>query len=384
MTGKTHLVPNNIDINEFLVDVHILTTETICGRAGFMFLQTFNFEVEYLLKNALVLFKDGYVDVAYYQLRTSLELSMVSVYLLFEHERQKALIREWKSMGFFPPFNKMIKKLKKGNKNFKEFYFQTRDYFEFIKQTNDILNKKVHKQGTHDYYHTRQDNNRFQNLKDLTPEFIELFKQSFSLSFLTRMIIDPMPLLLTDSEIYLRMTSPMAGPLRDVFIDKYNMKNILDDFKETDYYKEFYNHFIQRKKYTKPFVEFENFGNLDYKDLGIIKRDYEDLTASRKLVFDICSMVKNIISICFYGGFHNFIIDNKGYPQSSYLPNYEWNIPGGQKFEEVHNSSIETFYRSRLIVNERFFYINHQRELTKLETEKIRDLIFKHSDAIYQ
>jgi hypothetical protein len=276
----------------------------------------------------------------------------------------------------------MINALKSRNQEFKKLNEEASSLFEQIKTVNKVLNKKTHKQGTEDFYRTRNYKKMMQQPKDVTPLFEDTFKKVLGISLVLKLMIDPMPLLLTDEEIYLRIISPMAGLIEKYYISKYNLEAILAEFKQTTYYKEFYDEFLKLKKRSRAFIEFESFGNVDYSQIERIICDFEDLTDTRKIAITVCKEMKNVLSISFGNGLYNFVTTNTGFSRNAYIGNHEWFPKKGKFFNPYYNKLANDYYQSLFIVEQKPFYVNTSIALNESQISYIEHTINEYKKFI--
>ncbi|HEX8931997.1 MAG TPA: teicoplanin resistance protein VanZ, partial [Patescibacteria group bacterium] len=117
------------------------------GRLDVMFANTFISEVIQLITNAIVLFKEGYFDAAFYSLRESLEISTTTIFFVDDtEENRKETLRNWKNQGKFPGHKQMIEELKTRAGNFSDLKKKMSSYFQDIETVKKKVDKYVHKQ----------------------------------------------------------------------------------------------------------------------------------------------------------------------------------------------------------------------------------------------
>lgn len=227
------------------------------GRLDVMWwANTFLMEAAQLIINAIVLFEKGYFDCAFYSLRQSLELSTTMVYLVDadESNRDKELA-QWKSAGHFPMHRQMMKTLEKRRKEFVDIREKMGEYFEDISATKSKLEKYVHKQGFGKFYISR---NRFAPPQKYQNALIHVFeehlKKCIGAVAIFRLIIDPLPVLLCDEEIYNRTGDFLTEPYSCDFIEKYIGSRHVEAYRNTEMYKGFYEHFIKQEPMKPPVV----------------------------------------------------------------------------------------------------------------------------------
>ena len=199
---------------------------------------TFIMEAEQQLINAIELFEMGYFDCAYYSLRSAIDISTTMVFLsdLPNDEREKYL-DDWKQVKPFPLRNAMLKKLAKDGSIFVDMFEKMPNFFNQAKDLSERLNKYVHKQGLRHFYVSRN-----HPIHGKTPQdtFINNFethlKECIGVVAVMRLAIDPFPILLMDEEILYRCFDSMTEPYADDFVNEYIGTEVLEEYKNTDFY----------------------------------------------------------------------------------------------------------------------------------------------------
>ena len=222
-------IPEKEDYYRDLADIE----QSCTGRIDVWIANTFILESVQLIINSIVLFEKGYFDCAFFSLRQSLEVSTTMVYLieLDEIDRKKELSK-WKRKSKFPMYGQMLKFLSDNGSVFIDVKNHLNDYFEELKKVKESLNKYVHKQGFDTFYVSR---NHFVNRGKDTSVFLEEFSRYIiscigALAIL-RLIIDPLPVLLMDEEIYSRTGDILTEPYSDEFVKNISEKSLLRNLK---------------------------------------------------------------------------------------------------------------------------------------------------------
>lgn len=208
------------------------------GRMNTNVGNTFIMEAEQQLINAIELFEMGYFDCAYYSLRSAIDISTTMVFLsdLPNDEREKYL-DDWKQVKPFPLRNAMLKKLAKDGSIFVDMFEKMPNFFNQAKDLSERLNKYVHKQGLRHFYVSRN-----HPIHGKTPQdtFINNFethlKECIGVVAVMRLAIDPFPILLMDEEILYRCFDSMTEPYADDFVNEYIGTEVLEEYKNTDFY----------------------------------------------------------------------------------------------------------------------------------------------------
>lgn len=285
-----HLRPIQLVGKEALMrDIELYMDASITGKWDAGMSNVFIQEVSFMIKNSLYLFEMGYFDCACYSLRQALEMSITMAYLYDQDEsvRQKEW-EKWRTDGRFPMYGEMIKKLESNGRNMADIKSKIPDFFDEIRETKDKLNKFAHKQGVEKLYACRS--NLF-----ISPDRAKLEDEWFSTEFtmcvekcigavaVIRLAIDPMPVLLSDSDIYSRTGEKMTLPYSFKFIEKYIGAGVVERYKQTEMYEFHYQHFIKKEKMLDSVSLFKKHKYLDVSKASEISKQNHLLNRLEKI-----------------------------------------------------------------------------------------------------
>lgn len=220
------------------------------GRTDIFKYNYFILEAVELIVNSIELFEQGYFDCAYYSLRQAIEISTTIVYLSdISQEKREQKYEDWKDTKRFPMQSQMLQELYKNGNVISDMKEKMQSFFIEIDNINKKINKYVHKQGVQHFYISR---NHIINKDRDDAIFINNFeyflKKVIGIVSVMRLSIDPYPILLMDKEILYRYFDSMTAPYSELFVEKYIDKIIIEEYKQTNIYKEAYNRHITDEK----------------------------------------------------------------------------------------------------------------------------------------
>ena len=331
-------------------------------------------EAEQLLFNSLILFESGYFDCAFYSLRSAIEISTTIVFLsdLPQEEREKYLIA-WSFAQKFPIHSKMIKEISEKGKIYVDMLKRMPGFFENSRKLLSKLNKHVHKQGLWNFYVCANQ----LAIKDNTQILFKLYRyfleKCIGVVAVMRLAIDPFPVLLTDDDLFYRFPYSAAAPYNLDFTNFYIGSEIIEQYKNTNIYKTYYNSIICKEKLCKEAFSVARGKHIDSKNIDkIIQQShllYEADVVSTLLVRSSSKVVK------VYHG--NPLVEYSSDRDSNRLSF----IIAKESFAECLKSpsclnfKYDNVYISALIFNNDIYFIEHNELLTEREYISIIDYV---------
>ena len=194
--------------NEQELKQDVLVLESLCfADPDFESFNNFLNEWGQLLLNAIILFKSGYFDCAYYSLRQAIELAIT---ILYFHDVDKLprneIVAKWSNKQSFPSSSRILDELKMQSK-YKDIILHLPNLFGELSSFQKKLHKIIHK-------HT---------LKQM---------------LIIRLLIDPIPVLLNDRQVQIKRLY-LSNPLPAPFISKYLGLEFIEKYKQTQLYKQY-------------------------------------------------------------------------------------------------------------------------------------------------
>lgn len=301
---NTNLIPQQIQNKEKYY--HDLTNieQSWTGRIDVMLANTFIQEAAQLIVNAIALFEHGYFDCAFYSLRQSLEVSTTMVYLAeLSPEQRDIELEDWKGQSKFPMSNQMLKFLNDNGQAFSDIKKKMADYFDQLKQVKERLNKQVHKQGFNTFYVSRS--HVLNRQRDQT-QFVGLFesyvRSCIGAIAVLRLAIDPIPILLMDTDIYSRTDDLLTEAFSEEFVNEYIGEAEINAYKQTEVYIQYYE-FIMNEEAKLPCVtDVVKHQYIDKEKYDDILRQAHLLSRTDLLAVRICVSSDKIAKVYFHDG----------------------------------------------------------------------------------
>ena len=265
---EQHLIPTKLENkDEYYSDLWYIVNSW-SGRTDVIYSNNFFIEAQNLITNAIVLFEKGYFDCAFYSLRQSIEVSLTIAFLADNDNSndQSELHEKWMNKEKFPQQFQMIQSLEKREMNYADIKAKMTDFFEQLEQAKKRMNKYIHKQGYDTFYNHKSE----EKVNELKADFISSIKMSISAIAVHRLVIDPLPILLMDEEIYQKSGDMLTEPFSEDFINKY-LSGYIEQFNETQLYVDNYNYF-DSKEAMYPAV------------LDVVKKDFQLFIHYRSLL----------------------------------------------------------------------------------------------------
>ena len=194
------------------------------GRSSFLELNSFISESAQQLVNSIIVFEMGYFDCAYFSMRSAIEILIIALYFIdttkTDDEMEKEIVR-WRKRGWFPVNSKIFKKLENEGRLYNEIQVCIPELMNEIKNDLNKLNKIVHKQGFDYFYVNRKFKDNDFILSKVNEFEANIFKAIRHVGIL-RLMIDPIPLLLSDKEICQRVPWILLGEeYNEDFLEEY-------------------------------------------------------------------------------------------------------------------------------------------------------------------
>ena len=326
------------------------------GRSDAMFSNQFFHEAVQLILNSIILFEKGYFDCAFYSLRQSLEISTTSIYFVDDNdENRNSELRKWARQEQFPLHNQMINQLQNRRSVFANIKDEMSSYFEGLETVKRRLNKYVHKQGFDKFYTYRNRSEKFEERQEkMVKDFEQYLIKSIGAIAIFRLVVDPVPLLLLDEEIYFRTGDLITECYSENFISKYIGEENINLYKKTEIYKGYYETIMQNERLLPSVANLVKDGFID-KD-----KSEELLTQKHLLQYD------DLVAICL-ATFSDKVV--KIYSSKGFA-SYFTSIKSERKNMSFSSQDFDIFDKQPILFNSEYYEVF-------LSSIKIRGLTYQ-------
>lgn len=326
-----------------------------------------------MLINAVKLFQMGYFDCAFYSIRQTIELSISGIYLYSDKKK----FQNWdKGENGFEKGH-MTQLLKGSDATFSDVREKLDFYFNNLRETERKIDKYVHKQGMSTFYtyHGQSPNYYKKNIADLVRDFEHYLKECIGAVAIYRLIIDPLPLLLTDQDIAVRVPDFITLPYGQSFIDKYINERVIDAYKQTYLYQGYYEELSSREKQNEAVYNLIHYQAIDRSHIKEYEEQAHLLNNHEKLALTIAFASQKVSNCYLMNGFlwyftevkslrkNSSIMFSNSYYQDLFTSNRNYNHP----FDNVYISRCSAFGE--------IHYFEHNEPLIKQEINLIEHFV---------
>lgn len=322
-----------------------------------------------MLINAIKVFEMGFFDCAFYSLRQTIELSIGGIYLYSDKKR----LHGWNKgeRGFEK--GRMTQLLKNNDATFSDVIEKLQFYFDDLQKAESKINKYVHKQGVSTFYtyHGHTPNYYQKHKAKLIRDFDTFLKDCIGAVAVYRLIVDPLPLLLTDQNIAMRTPDTITAPFGQSFINKYINERVVEAYKQTAIYQGYYEELSAREKQNEAVYDLIHWQLIDRSFAADYKEQAHLLSAHDKLAL-IISFASEKVSNCYLmDGFLLYFTEVKSLRNNSLtLGNsyYQKLFPD----ERNYNLPFDNVFISRCSAFGETHYFEHNEPLVEQEIALIK------------
>lgn len=317
-----------------------------------------------MLINAIKVFEMGFFDCAFYSLRQTIELSIGGIYLYSDKKR----LHGWNKgeRGFEK--GRMTQLLKNNDATFSDVIEKLQFYFDDLQKAESKINKYVHKQGVSTFYtyHGHTPNYYQKHKAKLIRDFDTFLKDCIGAVAVYRLIVDPLPLLLTDQNIAMRTPDTITAPFGQSFINKYINERVVEAYKQTAIYQGYYEELSAREKQNEAVYDLIHWQLIDRSFAADYKEQAHLLSAHDKLAL-IISFASEKVSNCYLmDGFLLYFTDVKSFRKNALTIGNSF----FQKYfadERNYNLPFDTVFISRCNAFGETHYFEHNEPLVEQE-----------------
>lgn len=342
------------------------------------FLQHFNSNYHFreacqMIINAIRLFQEGYYDCAFYSLRESIEICLNALYL----DAKSFEYAKWNRQETWPQNRCIISDLESMHDGFEDVKSKLKSFFDRLQKVKGKFNKYVHKQGETAYLTYTE--NIDVKCKMVTLDFEQGLKISIGAVALYRLMIDPLPVLFMDDDIYSRSEDSMTEPYPDGFLEKYIGEDILFLYKQTDIYKGFLDYFLGREKQNDAVFNLKHYCFFSRKEISEIEKQIHLLTLSELTAVALALCSEKIHSVRVKG--IEYCTETKKTMNDCFvLAGDDYFLKYFSNGEQNFNIEYESSLISRIYLGQNVVFIEHDEELTEVEIEIVSIVAAKFSE----
>lgn len=326
-----------------------------------------------MLINAIKLFQMGFFDCAFYSIRQTIELSLGGLYLYTDNNK----IHDWNTGENGFEKGRMTQLLKRNDATFSDVREKLGFYFDELRETELKIDKYVHKQGMSTFYtyYGHSPNYRQKHKEKLIRDFEKYLNDCIGAVAIYRLIVDPLPLLLTDQDIVMRSPDFITLPYGQTFINKYLNEKVIDAYKQTNIYQGYYEELSSHEKQNEAVY---NLIHNQYVDRNHIE-EYEEqshlLSVHDKLALIIALASQKITNCYLMNGFLWYFTEVKTYRETN---SYNFGNSYYQNLftdKENYNIPFDNVFVSRCYAFEETHYFEHNEPLLKQEIDIIEQYV---------
>lgn len=257
------------DADEYIYAINNIQLATT-GFINAMESNKFFAEACQMIINAIRLYQDGYFDCAFYSLRQSIELSIGTIFLNANPDKY----RNWNKLEKGFESGNMARYLADNEPTFKEVREKLCDYFDNLHELKKQIDKYVHKQGYKSFHISFQrvcGDLLIQKEKALLKLFEKSLRACIGAVAIYRLIIDPMPLVLSDENLMMRSGDFITEPYSIKFITEYIGEDIVEKLKTTQTYSDIESWLLANEKQnptTFTLIHYQGFNRADFLELS--------------------------------------------------------------------------------------------------------------------
>lgn len=268
-------------------------------------------EISILLANSLRLYEMGYFDNAYYSLRSANELATVMLDLSDKDDSKITNnFKKFRKGKYKKRRSKIINELSKEGIFFKEVIDQMPNLKKDISKLLNEINNVVHNNGLDTLYSVRYHSlDKDMSYKKLE-EFITHFLKSIRILAIMRLILDPLPLIITDDEMYYRCPKIVIFPFSDELLSIIGRKSV-DEIKQIDTYKSMEEWILSFEKRNTAVNDFLMHNFIDLDKISDIYSQKHLIPENELKILDVCCCTNKIIYIVYGNGFYRFSTSSK-------------------------------------------------------------------------
>lgn len=269
-------------------------------------------EASQMIANSIYLFQEGFFDAAFYSLRQSIEISIGTLYLTANPEK----MNEWKKLEPGFESGRMANFLQKQEPIFKEIRTKMSTFFDNIHAIQKKTNKYVHKQGFFSFYTTQRlcwsDHREKEIYNKIVTDLEETLKVAIGAVAVYRLAIDPLPIILMDTELMTHSVDFVTEPYSKEFVDKYIGLENIELYKQTEIYQDYKEWLMSQEKQNEAVYNIIHWQMIDRNKINDILEQIHLLSNYNVINKNSASIYCRLFSLLFRGEAITFRYSNRG------------------------------------------------------------------------
>lgn len=260
-----------------------------------------------MLSNSIKLYELGYFDSSYYSMRTAIELSTIMLDLSDnEDEIIKKNINNFRNQEYRKMRKSIINELKKNGMDFKDIKNKMPNFLKEIESTTRKLNKVVHKTGFSNFYTVRNNPMNKKLYESELKEFEDKLKKTIKIVAIMRLIVDPLPLILSDDNLRYRIPNFCTFRFSNIMLNDIIGIETINNFKKTNLYKIFEKDILTQEKRNEATNDVVLYRYINLNKLKDIYSQKHLLSETDLKFVNLSSCSDKIIKLITFNGFTRY------------------------------------------------------------------------------
>ena len=372
-----HLSANTLVNKDSILSVSENIDDSFSGRVDIMGLHRFFMEAACMIRNAVSQYEQGFIDAAFYSVRSALELARIIAYFSNQNQPLESdIYKKWVQGGKFPYDSKVRTLLADISSVYSEVREALSDFFNEQDERLKQANKYIHKQGYKTFYMQdglRPDLKEFRKhtTNKLFSDFIT--NSTIEIAFL-RLCIDPFPILLQDEAVMYKIHfQSMTFPFSSNTIDFIGQDNI-EKYRSTEFYKSHVENYANNEDLCEEAYSVINDEYYDRQAWCKIKSQLGLLSVNDQIAVLVFNVSKVISDIYFYSGFAHYF--SNVHSSNGTMRGFDsQDLDKVRKSEIKANTQYYKSYMSYFSYGDNECWVEHNRRLTVKQIGQINRVV---------
>lgn len=314
-------------------------------------------------------------------MRTAIELSTIMLDLSDnENEIIKKNIDNFRNQEYRKMRKSIINELKKNGIDFKDIKNKMPNFLKEIEETTRKLNKVVHKTGFSNFYTVRNNQMNKEKCESKLKEFEDNLKKTIKIVAIMRLIVDPLPLILSDENLKFRCPDFCTFSFSDMMLNEIIGIETINNFKKTNSYKMFEKFTLTQEKRNEATNDVVLYKHINLNNLKDIYSQKHLLSETDLKFVNLSSCSDKIITLITDNGLTRYGTSSLKNETCIYNPlDYKELLNLSEQFNiNYHNIYLSILTNEETDIKMKKFheliYIFHNIKLNKKEIKKLKDM----------